>query len=229
MRFNKLLEETIQCLDPYPSKEIQLPDEFAQVQREEKEGVLTLRNRFLDIGDYGQFRSVIISSPKINIITVFFFPLPCRQLPVFAMEFVVLGKQPIVGVVDAKCLLNTMECRFSISKTLEQIHLQFSHLVQANDPPEWYQDCRSGNDFFIRPKDEIELDALSIVHSLVWRSTINLFMQSHTYNNSEASLHDTCIQVYKDHHRVNSPGYRLMNRSFGHDWTQEYLSNYLFH
>ena len=33
---------------------------------------------------------------------------------------------------------------------------------------------------------------------------------------------------YKDLHRLNYPGVPLLNRSFGEEWTDNYLKNYLF-
>lgn len=226
--FGTLLDESISPLSPFPTEDVVLPPEYAEVQREEKQGWLTLKNRFISIKDLGEMRCVRIAAPKIDIITVFFFPIPYLQLPVFGMEFVVLGERPIVGVIDAPCLMPKMTCSTNLQALMQSTHEQFPDLVQADDPPEWYAECRSGMDFFVRPRTLADLRDLALAHLQIWNGVVELFHFPLPLFDAEAEEYANHIQAYKDHHRINSPGLRLMNRSFGEAWTRQYLTGYLF-
>ena len=229
MDFNALLSKSIQPLEAFSSCEIALPPQFARAERAEKTGLLQLDNRFVSVGDLGQFRGLCISSPKINIVSMFFFPKPHWQLPLFVMELVLLGSRPIVAMVDAVCLLSGMCCGDTVKAILERAHEAFSHLQQADDPPQWYVECRSGHDFFVRPDNIVGMEEMARVHLNVWGAVVDLFSDPRHFPRPQIAESEKRIQAYKEHHRVNSPGLRLMNRSFGERWTQDYLCDYLFH
>lgn len=224
--FTQLLATSAEQLQSLAAQSITLPPQFASVERQEKSGKLTLHNHFLTIPERGEWRGVHIHSPKINIITQFFYPEPRWQLPIYAMEFVVLGVKPIVGVIDAKCMLPTMNCAATVKTVLNQAHAEFPDLSQADDAPEWFLACRSGDDFFVRPQDQAQLDALGQAHLQVWQALVALLKQPQICTDSDT--HQQHSQAYKDHHRINSPGLRLMNRSFGAEWTDTYMRGYLF-
>ena len=224
-----LVAESIRMLPPLFLRQIVLPAEYAQAVRKEKKGYLTLKSQFVEIAGLGELRGVGIHSPKIDIVTVFFFPLAKWQLPIFAMEFVVLGYRPIVAVVDAVCLLPRMSCSASVESLLGQIHAQFPDVKQADDPPAWYRECQSGLDFLVRPTSEAELCRMAQVHLQVWSGVIALLATAQPFNATGVKRHQERIQEYKNHHRIHSPGRPLMLRSFGEMWTQEFFSKYLFH
>ncbi len=223
-----LVAVSIRMLASLVLREITLPGKYAQAVRKERKGVLTLKSQFVEIAGIGEIRGVGIQSPKIDIVTFFFFPLAKWQLPIFAMEFVVLGHRPIVAVVDAVCLLPGMDCSASVESMLKQIHIQFPDVKQADDPPEWYRECRSGLDFMVRPANEAELSIMLQVHLQVWSGVIALLPAARPFTAIDVKRHQEHIQEYKNHHRIHSPGRPLMQRSFGEVWTQDFFSEYLF-
>jgi Ferredoxin-dependent bilin reductase len=224
----RLIERSVNCLAARNTKEIALPCAFAQIARAQPQGELKLRNRFIEIDHRGEFRGVAITAPKINIAAQFFFPDPRWQLPVFSMEMVVLGAQPMVALVDAKCLLPGLACAAAVDAALDQAHRDFPGLEPAADPPQWYADCRSGRDFFIRPKDRQALQEFSMVQLRIWQAVVALLHDPVALDAGQVTDHAARLVAYKDHHRVNSPGVPLLTRSFGGAWTQEYLARYLF-
>ena len=223
-----LITVSIRMLAPLILRKIPLPLEYVQAVRKEKKGYLTLKSQFVEIDGLGELRGVGINSHKIDIVTFFFFPLAKWQLPVVAMEFVVLGQRPVVAVVDAICLLSSMSCSASVESLLEQTHTQYPAIKQAHDPPDWYKECRSGLDFMIRPSSAAELSTMSHVHLHVWRGVIAMLPTAQPFNATGIKLHQARIQEYKQHHRLHSPGRPLMERSFGKLWTKNYFSKYLF-
>jgi hypothetical protein len=121
-----------------------------------------------------------------------------------------------------------MTCREPVIAALQQTHQSYSQLENAGDPPDWYSACRSGDDFFIRPKDLPELETAMEACLHVWVQMIAIIQQPTILASSDTELHGRLIQEYKRHHRENSPGLPLLIRSFGPTWTHEYLSQYFF-
>lgn len=196
-------------------------------------GQVNLQTSFYQLGLWGEMRAVLIQAPKINIINIFFFPHPHWDLPVYAMEFVVLGHKPIVAVIDAFSLFPqaVSVSAISINNILKQAHKDFQHLKQASDLPSWYQECRSGQDFFVRPQNEHELLQLTHAHLQIWKALMNLLPQAQDSKLQQASInakHANALKLYKHHHRDNTPGLKLLQQKFGQQWTQEFLRDYLF-
>lgn len=229
MAFDRLLEDSIAGLDGLPCSAIALPEEFAKASRPEKQGTLELTNRFFRIADYGEVRTVLISAPKIDIINLFFFPAPDRDLPLYAMNCVVLGQRPLAAVLDAACLVADMASAPRIAEQWQAARAQYRHLPQAEDMPGWYRACRSGHDFFVRPTDGQALAELGQAHRALWRTFLDGIPEAGSLPPQLAALHQECLVNYKHHHRINSPGIPLLRRSFGESWTEQYLAQILFH
>ncbi|MBK8814915.1 MAG: hypothetical protein IPN42_05120 [Methylococcaceae bacterium] len=229
MYFHALIEETEAVFSRFSClNKIELPNRFAKIEHTEYDGVLTLENHFYRLNDLGHIRLAHTYAPKINIIATFFFPDPDLQLPVYSMEFVMLGEKPIIALMDMACLLKPM----SESKTVEDFmisaHAAYPEYSRNQPLPEWFDQCRSGVEFFFRPTLPEAFKGLSQLNLRLLQNLTELILTPDSYGNEDAVLHQNNIQAYKMHHRINSPGLRLMNRSFGPEWTQEYLGSYLF-
>ncbi len=229
MYFHGLIEETEAVFSRFSRfDKVVLPSRFAKIEHVEYDGVLTLENHFYRLNDRGHIRLAHTYAPKINIIATFFFPDPDLQLPVYSMEFVMLGEKPIVALMDMACLLKPM----SVSKTIEDFmssaHATFPEYSRNQPVPEWFDQCRSGVEFFFRPTVPEAFKNLSRINLSLLQNLTELCLTPDSFGKDDAIRHQANIEAYKMHHRLNSPGLRLMNRSFGQEWTQEYLASYLF-
>lgn len=227
-RFAALLPDVLARCDGLSLRECPLPTAYAVASRPLPQGELRLENRFIAIEHGGELRAVLIHAPKIDIVTLFFFPLAVRALPVFAMEFVVLGQQPVVAVIDAPCLTVDATAQAATAHVLRAAHAACPDVLAADDPPDWYQNCRSGLDFFIRPRDMAELERLGTVCLNVLAGIIEQFQTAAWLSATAAAEHAERLQAYKDHHRQHSPGLPLLQRHFGAAWTADYLAEHLF-
>lgn len=227
-RFAPLCAAAFARLAGLPVQEQTLPSPYARASHRLPQGELWLDNRFVTVAGCGELRGVCIHAPKIDIITLFFFPQPERALPVFAMEFVVLGQRPIVAVIDALCLAAAAECSAQTAAVLHAAHAAHPDLLPASDPPDWYRDCRSGLDFFVRPRDAAELERLGAVCLDVFSGLAGQFEAAPLLPETDRAAHARRLQAYKDHHRQHSPGLPLLQRSFGAAWTETYLAEHLF-
>ncbi|MEQ1543448.1 hypothetical protein [Methyloglobulus sp.] len=228
MSFQYVIKKTEAQFTAFPCQPIDLPQRFSKIERKEQDGVLTLENHFFRVGDVGQLRIAYTHAPKINIIAVFFFP-QCRcQLPVYSMEFVMLGQKPIIALMDMVCLIQHMPISTIVKDFMDSAHSAYPEFNQEEVFPQWFEECRSGDEFFIRPRDMSEFSMLGKIHALLIENLAKLFQHVEIFDKDTTTLHKTYLDDYKKHHKINSPGLRLMNRSFGESWTEEYLTAYLF-
>ena len=228
MVFQCLIEKTAAVFGEFSCQPIDLPHQFSKIERNEQDGVLAIENYFFQIADMGQLRIAHTYAAKINVIAIFFFPECGFKLPVYSMEFVILGQKPIVALMDAVCLSEPMPISGVVKAILASAHLSYPKFSQVEELPQWFQECRSGQEFFHRPQDISEFLALGEVHLSLIENLVTLFHEAEVFDKDQAALHKARLEQYKKHHEINSPGTRLMNRSFGEQWTNEYLANYLF-
>jgi phycocyanobilin:ferredoxin oxidoreductase len=228
MHFQWLIEETEAVFKQCLCNKINLPGRFSSIQHDEHDGVLTLENHFYQINEVGQLRTAHTYAPKINIIAIFFFPEPNFQLPVYSMEFVILGEKPIVALMDMVCLVRSTPISDDVKRFMTSVHSQYPEFSQTEILPEWFEQCRSGFEFFFRPNQAEDFKTLSKIHLLLLKNLTQLLEKSEKYDEDKSLLHKANLDAYKLHHKINSPGLRLMNRSFGSEWTQEYLTSHLF-
>lgn len=226
MPFRVLIEQSLAAIEPLGCTPLVLPRQYAQITRPELDGELVMDTQFMAVADKGELRWVHIYAPKINVLTLFFFPNPQWQLPVYCMEQVIFGNQPIIAMLDAVCLAS-MACHEKIDGWLQKAHQANPQLQQAQDTPEWFEQCRSGQDFFIRPENDHYRQMISHLHLRFLESLSNWLVAAEAFDGKLTGQHRHALQAYKNHHRIHAPGLKLMNRSFGEQWTDTYM-NFLF-
>ncbi len=190
-------------------------------------GHIRLQGRFFD-SPMGELRSVHISGPKIQIINAFFFPHSHINLPIYAMEMVIYGKKPVVAVIDLLGMPSAITSQERAKKILKESHSSNPLIEQGEDPPQWFKECRSGNDFFVRPKSLSDIPDLIEINLHLWKQFVKLYKQQPLSYIQDPKAHQKEISAYKDHHRENSPGLTFLNRSFGSKWTTSFLKYHLF-
>jgi hypothetical protein len=194
--------------------------------KQQGETIFTARFARLPAG--GELRSVHIHGPRIEIINLFHFPAPERATPIYALEFVVFGRRPVVGVIDAKPLNDHPHALAVWHDTLTDAHRAFPDLVRADEPPPWYEECRSGLDFFTRPEAVNGLGRLLACHAKIWSRLAAADADAPRLSADATAAHAHALAHYKDHHRLNSPGLPFLHRTFGPDWTDRFLRTALF-
>ncbi len=224
--FSYLLQQSIAltqaCITDLQART--LPPHYAQ----QTAGQLRLKAHFYRLNKCGEMRSVLIQAPKIDIINIFFFPATHCDLPVYAMEFVSLGQKPVVAVIDALSLIPQTHSAEKINSVLLKAHQDFAHLQQAEEMPDWYQACRSGLDFFVRPQNSQDFQLLGNVHLQIWQSLMAMLQNAQPMPSAQQAAYAQALKSYKKHHCDNSPGLKLLQQKFGNLWTQAFLQDYLF-
>ena len=219
---------TIATLQKLPHTELSLAGGFQSLVKPEAQGELRLHNRFFEIAQIGQLRTVTVQSAKISILNVLFFPEPTRQLPAYAAEFVSLSGKPIVAVIDAKCLLPSVLAGHVKTLMLEARHDLMELITTETELPEWFKTSRSGNELFVRPAAMNDMQNLMTKHLGIWHNLVERFESAEHYDELTRKEHSRQITQYKVQHGCNYPGIPLLHRCFGEQWTTQYLRDYLF-
>lgn len=222
--FAGLVDQALHCLAPHGSQKVDLPAAYAQPVCER----MTLHARFSTWPAHGVFRSVYITNGKVEIVNIFFFPQPEIDAPIYAMEFVRFGPKGVVGVIDIAPDGISPESATAGRELLIRSHQAHPLLVNGDDPPAWYEECRSGDDFFVRPDSPLAFLELCEAHQSLWQEYVSLVAAAPVLGGDSRKRHAQAIAAYMDHHRLNSPGLPLLHRTFGEDWTDHFLRHYLF-
>jgi len=174
-----------------------------------------------------EVRMVLIESAKIQVISCFVYPQPELALPLYAMELVQLGAKPIVAVIDA--VVPAGDPAGDWTQTwLKQAHAAVPHWINASDPPDWFAECRSGLDFFLRPASAEALLQAGVMHVNLFASYLNHALAAGSRDSQQAHAFSQFARHYKDHHAANSPGLPLMTKSFGPEWTDRFMQQCFF-
>ncbi|MCC5840775.1 MAG: hypothetical protein JJT96_11670 [Opitutales bacterium] len=222
--FAPLIEEALAELPPGETLERVLPPDYAAPENAR----MSLRARFADWLGRGSFRSVYITNGKVEVANMFFFPFGECNVSLYAMEFVRFGPKGVVGVIDLASDGASLSADRLGRELLQQTHAAFPRLINGDDPPPWYEECRSGDDFFIRPRDSADMEALCAAQSFIWKAYRKMVAGAPEINVSALADHERALAAYMDHHRIHSPGLPLLHRTFGETWTDTFLREFLF-
>jgi Ferredoxin-dependent bilin reductase len=176
----------------------------------------------------GDLRIMHLLSLKADVVSMFLLPAPSRALPLYAMEFVQLGGKPILGVIDAlsKCGANDVDAL--TASIMRDAHKRFP-TPQADDRPDWFVECRSGDDIYVRPEAVADFGALSAAHLWIVEKLFAWYTADILEDSGTGVLqHAEALQAYMSHHAVHSPGRPLLKRSFGEPLAERYLTQCLF-
>ena len=224
--FDSLIEDSLNRLPSARTSPDGPPSDFQRVEKQQKRGSTVFDANFQRLDEVGDFRSVYIASPVVEIVNLFFFPDPDVPGSVFAMEFVRIGPRGVVGVIDCKAAAGDPSNE-EAATLLQTAHRTFPHLQNGDDSPAWYREARSGNDFFVRPDNLEVFDVLVDAHHFVWGHYIESILKM-SRDPSGKERRAPFLRHYKDHHRDNSPGIPFLNKVFGREWTETLLRDHLF-
>ena len=221
--FVGITQASLERLPPIDLEWKPWPRAFRRVQAKKVE----LRASRHDFRRVAELRAVEIVSPRLAIVNLFAYPAEPSRLPVFAMEFVRFGGRGIVAVIDLKWVGAGAADPSPWSRELmHAARVAYPDLPYGDDPPGWYQECRSGDDFFLRPANREAFGTVLRVYEHVWEGYARQLEA--LAEPVSRPLPDAAVTAYKEHHRDNSPGLPFLTKTFGAAWTQRFLHEYYF-
>ena len=226
MKLSSLLACTTELARIANFQQQSLAPDLASAEKSLPSGTLSCQAQSW-LSSSAELRVVMLESPKIQVISCFVYPHADVALPLYAMELVQLGAKPIVAVLDA--VAPTQDPALSIANSwLNQAHGAHADLANADDPPLWFQQCRSGVDFFVRPSDQAQWQSMGLLHIRLLTSYLQALATAAPRSAVAAAEFERFTRHYKDHHAEHSPGLPLMHKSFGPQWTERFMQQCFF-
>ncbi len=214
--------ETHLNLSPY-----RIPEDLGYIENHLEGETLTIENHCYQTP---QFRKLHLELAQVgnglDILHCVMFPHPDYPLPLFGCDIVGARGQISAAIVD----LSPIRADRSLSATY---HLELSKLpaVEFSHPrdlPEW-GDIFSQYCTFVRPEGDGENQAFLelVANILKIHCKISAQTQPVTSHN-EQMLIRAGQQNYCDRQRENDKTRRVLEKSFGAEWTERYMSTMLF-
>ena len=226
MKLSNFLVSSAELASAAGFQQLNIPPDLASVEKVLPSGTLSCKAQSW-LGARAEMRMVVIESPKIQVISCFVYPQVEFALPLYAVELVQLGAKPIIAVIDAVAPIQDPAQTFT-RNWLEQAHLAHADLLNADDLPEWFKECRSGLEFFVRPSDQAELQRMGLLHVSLLMSYLQVLPAASQRSPIAATAFERFTRHYKDHHAAHSPGLPLMHKSFGPEWTKAFMQQCFF-
>lgn len=225
MELSRWLEVVDQLLKQTGWSEAPIPPEF---QEREGKAELQLRSSAWVSPAGSEAKCAYLYGPRAEILNLMIYPRNCLEVPVFAVELILFGQQPRVAVVDlqpVQGLAHNPGLRTRLQAEMAPLHAHFSQgLGAGGDLPAWAEEHFTPWAIYSRPQSMAELP--QIVQAC--ESYLDLWL-SRFYPCEKATPSDeSALRRYQQHHVENTPGRRFLVTSFGADWTEDYLSRFMY-
>lgn len=227
--FDAVERLTEQRLKTHAAQRLPIPPDFTERTINRDSGAISLRLRCF-LTQHAEVRLVRLASPKIDVFSCFAYPNCERNAPLYAMEFVLLGGKPVIAVIDYLTLTHDANLNAQLDREMQSMRNTL-RLANDSDVPDWYAQCRSGRDIFVRPSAQEGQEVfatLSDIHQVVLEHCLVATAAAHRLPDSQRAAHDAQICAYKRHHSANSPGRPIMQKTFGDAWTEQFMNDWVF-
>jgi hypothetical protein len=206
------------------SRAVDAPYDRNEVIRASGNLVVTFDAFHLGCGDV---RIVRLFSNKVDVFTCFAYPDPASIAPTYAMEFVLIGGRPVVAVMDLLLMTPDAATESQLDAFMREVRRDY-HGSNHQPVPDWYADCRSGRDVFVRPQSVDEFATFERMHLALFDQVCRWFTQHNLSHSQNAVAHGARLDEYKRHHCAHSPGLPIMERTFGASWTRQFMQDWVF-
>lgn len=168
-----------------------------------------------------------LAGPRAEILNLMGYPGRASQTPVLAVEIILFGNQPRVAVLDMQPAGGLAhwdpERRARLANNLGCLRPWRDKLSPGGDLPEWAVEHFTPDCIYSRPQSLEELPwVVEAFRSLLQSWTENYLPESRPQDGVED------LQAYLKHHQLNTPGRRFLHTSFGAEWSEDYLENFMY-
>jgi len=232
--FEALARYTGDSMRHIHAAQVSIKDSFAEKRSTNErflltsqEWTLTARRRSL-----ATLRMVYIKGAKTEIINTWIFPKRSDLMPVYAAELISVGGIHRIAFVDIQVPgLRPFE-KEEVGFLTAPLATRFSVLPFDEPPPAWATDSSQGNFAFARQADASWTSMIQDCYCSYLETYLNAYAVGSTARTiaKNSTTEDATIQLatYQQHHMEHSPGSKFLSNLFGHEWTQSFLTNFVF-
>lgn len=177
--------------------------------------------------DHTQVKCAYLSGPRAEIFNLMGYPGDPFQVPVLAVEIILFGGQPRVAVLDlqpAGGLASwSQAAQEGVRDCLRCLEPYRAQLSPGGELPEWARAHFTPWCIFSRPQSAQEMPFVIEAFGALVRAWSQRFLPLDRSGPPQSGLLE-----YLAHHQHNTPGRRFLHTSFGPEWSEDYLENFMY-
>ena len=180
-----------------------------------------------------ELRLVKIDGAKSNIINAWIFPAQPTHAPVFAAELIGVNDVTRVAFIDIQTPAADPLIRQRVQHKTKPIAERFAMLPCDEAAPTWATCDSAGYFTYSRGAGQAETERISECYFGYLDCYLNECLGDARAKLPKAvdTVHEQAVArlaAYQLHHMEHSPGKKFLGNLFGHEWTHEFMTNFLF-
>lgn len=177
-----------------------------------------------------EIRMVLIQGTSNTIINTWGFPLSPVDDPVFAAELIAMSGKPRLTFMDVQVPTMGPDQKSKIASQTLEVTREFPDLLIEETPPDWAIDATAGNYRFARQQEAEMIPRIQACYRSMFENYLEILTLSRRTQRSSLEQKSAIEQLhrYQLHHMEHSPGNVFLGKVFGEQWTQDFLTQFLF-
>lgn len=175
-----------------------------------------------------ELRFVKIDGAKSNIINAWIFPSQPNQHPVFAAELIGVNDVTRVAFIDIQTPALNSKTTATVESLTRPIAQRYASLPCDEPAPDWAICESTGNYTYSRGASGSNLKRVSDCYFNYLDCYLNECLKPAAVNSLVSKTSAQQLHDYQMHHMEHSPGKKFLGNLFGHDWTHQFMTEFLF-
>jgi phycoerythrobilin:ferredoxin oxidoreductase len=173
-----------------------------------------------------QMKCAHLHGPRSEILNLMIYPNQAETVPIFAVEYIVFVTKPFVAVVDLQPAAGVdSPLTSAVVSALKTPWTELSaKLSSGGDLPDWAHSHFTPTAIYTRPQAAEEMITLEEAFS----TYLGIWLRDFFPNEQATPVGQNDVAAYQHHHVENTPGRTYLSKTFGAEWTENYLRNFMY-
>lgn len=177
-------------------------------------------------GSVAECRIVRILGAAAEIVNTMIFPADPARLPVFAAELLAFGGRPRLTFLDLQGPGLSAAVRGAVAARTRAVSARFAAVPRDENPPGWAVAYSPGGYLFTRTDDPGHAGTLAGAYAEYLDVWADLAAAVGLDGLDPAAAAE--LATYKREHVAHSPGRAFLGKVFGGEWTDRFLTEFLY-
>jgi hypothetical protein len=168
-----------------------------------------------------------LHGPRAEVLNLMVYPHNALRVPIFAVEMILFGQQPRVAVVDlqpAAGLAHNPSWSEHIARRLDTLPaIVRQALAPGGELPPWARSHFSRSCLYSRPTNFADMAPVYAGYRHFFRLWLREFLPLDGPCSGQRALAE-----YQHHHVKETPGRKFLHTSFGPEWTERFLADFMY-
>jgi hypothetical protein len=177
-----------------------------------------------DTQPIAECRRVYIRGTSSEIINTLVFPRNPGMVPMFVADAMVIGGELRLAFVDLPTPGMEPYGARGIAERTFQIAARFPDRLERSQVPDWAVEFSGGGYLFLKNSPREQWEQLHAA----WRDFLSLWVELARSPERDPGAADTTLLPFKQGHLARWPGREYLSKLFGSDWTDRFLTAFLY-